>query len=92
MSMQVIQSSTHASLSPWNTANSTAFEPLLRVPEAAKLLGVHEKTIQAMARAGEIPSVKLGKYWYFRASSLDAWFREQLECQQSRRVSTEAIS
>lgn len=82
----------YGSISPASTAVSTQFEPLLKVPEAAELLGMHPKTIQAMARAGEIPCTKVGKYWLFRASSLDAWFRDQLNCHQSRRVSTEAIS
>ena len=58
------------------------FEPLLGVPEAAKLLGVHGKTIQAMARAGTIPCTRLGKYWRFRASALDAWVAKGLSSTQ----------
>jgi excisionase family DNA binding protein len=64
------------------------FEPLLGVPEAAKLLGIHPKTLQAMARAGSVPCVRFGKYWRFRASVLDAWVRDRLTSDhQSRRVS-----
>jgi len=64
-----------------------AFEPLLGVPEAAKLLCVHPKTVQAMARAGTIPCTRIGKYWRFRASVLDVWVREAIESShQSRRV------
>ena len=63
------------------------FEPLLSVSEAAKLLGVHPKTLQAMAREGSVPCIRMGKYWRFRESSLDVWVREQLESEyQSRRV------
>jgi excisionase family DNA binding protein len=63
------------------------FEPLLGVPEAAKLLCVHPKTVQAMARAGTIPCTRIGKYWRFRASVLDVWVREAIESShQSRRV------
>jgi excisionase family DNA binding protein len=57
------------------------------VSEAAKLLGVHPKTLQAMAREGSVPCIRMGKYWRFRESSLDVWVREQLESEyQSRRV------
>jgi len=67
-----------------------AFEPLLDVNEAAKLLLMHPKTLQALARAGAVPCVRMGKYWRFRASSLDAWFRNRLESEyQSRRVELE---
>lgn len=63
------------------------FEPLLGVEEAAKLLCVHPKTVQALARAGTIPCARMGKYWRFRASVLDAWVTDQLiSDQQSRRV------
>jgi excisionase family DNA binding protein len=65
-----------------------AFEPLLSADEAAELLGMHPKTLQALARAGAVPCVRMGKYWRFRASSLDAWFRNRLESEyQSRRAS-----
>ncbi len=70
-----------------------AFERLLMVPEAAALLHMHPKTLQAMARAGTVPCIRIGKYWMFRASSLDEWVRNGLESDhQSRRVSMEAIS
>lgn len=63
------------------------FERLLGIPEAAELLRVHDKTLQAMARAGTVPCVRMGKYWRFRASSLDAWVRNRLKLgNQSRRV------
>jgi excisionase family DNA binding protein len=67
-------------------AGDEVFEPLLDVNEAAKLLLMHPKTLQALARAGAVPCVRMGKYWRFRASSLDAWFRNRLESEyQSRR-------
>jgi excisionase family DNA binding protein len=69
-------------------AEESAFEPLLSVPEAAKLLCIHPKTLQALARSGEVPCLRMGKYWRFRASSLDAWVENQLiSDHQSRRVS-----
>ena len=50
-----------------------AFEPLLNSVQAAALLQVHPKTLQKMARAGEVPSRRIGDLWRFRASELDAW-------------------
>ena len=64
-----------------------AFERLLDAPEAASLLRMHPKTLQAMARAGTVPCIRMGKYWRFRASSLDVWVRNRLQSEhQSRRV------
>ena len=52
----------------------SSFEPLLTPEQAAKILGgMHPKTLMRMARRGEVPAIKLGRYWYFRASSLNAW-------------------
>jgi excisionase family DNA binding protein len=50
-----------------------AFEPLLDSDEAAALLKIHPKTLQRMARRGEIPAIQIGKLWRFRASELNAW-------------------
>ena len=56
--------------------NKPAFEPLLDDTQTAKLLGdMHIKTLQRMARYGEIPAHKIGRRWFFRASELDAWLR-----------------
>jgi len=68
-------------------ANMVAFEPLVFEPllsdaEAAKFLGgLHPKTVQRMARHGQLPSYRIGRYWRFRASELDQWLRVQSRCQ-----------
>lgn len=49
------------------------FEPLLSDSQAGKLLGLHPKTVQRLARQGELPAVRIGRYWRFRASALNAW-------------------
>src|SRR5690242_21560135 len=54
-------------------AYESRFEPLLDSDEAATLLKIHPKTLQRMARRGEIPAIQIGKLWRFRASELDAW-------------------
>ncbi len=50
------------------------FEPLLDSTEAAALLRIHPKTLQRMARNGEIAGIQIGKLWRFRASVLNSWF------------------
>jgi excisionase family DNA binding protein len=49
------------------------FEPLLSDAEAGSLLGLHPKTVQRLARRGELPAVRIGRYWRFRASALNHW-------------------
>jgi excisionase family DNA binding protein len=49
------------------------FEPLLSDTKVSKLLGLHPKTVARMARRGELPAIRIGRYWRFRASELDAW-------------------
>jgi excisionase family DNA binding protein len=72
---------------PLTDPNHCQFEPLLDAEEAANLLRIHTKTIQAMARAGTVPCVRMGKYWRFRKSSLDEWVSTRIQSDhQSRRV------
>jgi len=55
----------------------TEFEPLLDSEQAAGLLRVHPKTLQKIARRGEIHGTRVGKLWRFRASDLNAWISRQ---------------
>jgi len=58
------------------TVRCMNFEPLLNDAEAAKFLGgLNPKTVQRMARRGELPHCRVGKYYRFRASELDAWIQ-----------------
>lgn len=59
-------------------ANSvdSSFEPLLDSTEAAALLRIHPKTLQRMARNGEIVGVQIGRLWRFRASVLNSWLSQ----------------
>jgi excisionase family DNA binding protein len=59
------------------TALTNGFEPLLDSEEAADLLRIHPKTLQRMARNGEIAATQIGKLWRFRASELDLWLRSK---------------
>jgi excisionase family DNA binding protein len=58
---------------PQNVWCPTEFEPLLSEIDAGKLLGLHPKTVQRLARKGELPAIRVGRYWRFRASRLNAW-------------------
>src|SRR6267143_1492705 len=49
------------------------FERFLNSREAAGLLQVHPKTLQRLARKGEIRAMRIGKLWRFRASDLHTW-------------------
>jgi excisionase family DNA binding protein len=55
-----------------------SFEQLLDTDEAAALLKIHPKTLQKMARNGEITGVQIGKLWRFRASVLNAWLAHKM--------------
>lgn len=50
---------------------------LLSVEDAAGLLQISEYTIREWARDGKIPAMRMGRYWRFRKSSLDAWINDQ---------------
>ena len=47
---------------------SERFEPLLDSATAAKLLRIHPKTLQKMARSGIVPGHRIGDLWRFRVS------------------------
>jgi excisionase family DNA binding protein len=55
----------------------TEFEPLLDSTEAAALLRIHSKTLQKLARRGEIKGSHIGKLWRFRVSDLNEWLWRQ---------------
>jgi excisionase family DNA binding protein len=64
-------SGSHATPSP--VFREDEFEPLLDSEEAAALLKIHPKTLQKLARNGEIAAIQIGKLWRFRASALNRW-------------------
>jgi excisionase family DNA binding protein len=39
---------------------------------------IHPKTLQKLARSGEIRGLQIGKAWRFRASVLDEWIQQKL--------------
>ena len=70
------------------TIDLPQFEPLLDTQHAAALLGIHPKTLQKLARAGTVPSHRIGDLWRFRASELDRWLRDRGKLETATRAVT----
>ena len=81
--LEKIQSPARANAQPTRTrlqaASTAAFvpEPLLDTEQAAAIIGIHPKTLQKMARRGEVRAVQIGKVWRFRASVLEDWIQRK---------------
>ena len=54
-------------------------ESLLTSKEASQVLKIHPKVLERMAKRGEVPALKVGKFWRFRATALDAWINSRLQ-------------
>ena len=52
-------------------------ERLLTSQEVGDILGIHPKVVERMARRGEIPALKVGKFWRYRLLALDGWIDSQ---------------
>jgi excisionase family DNA binding protein len=57
---------------------AVSFEQLLDTEEAAALLKIHPKTLQEMARCGQVVGIRIGKLWRFRASVLNNWLEHKM--------------
>ena len=55
------------------TDNNQDSSGLLAPPQAARYLGVKERTIYLWAQQGKLPAFKVGSVWRFRRSDLDRW-------------------
>ena len=62
--------------SPSPAVREDEFEPLLDSEEAAALLKIHPRTLQKLARQGDVTAIHIGKLWRFRASALDEWLKK----------------
>jgi excisionase family DNA binding protein len=54
-------------------------EPLLTSEEVGKVLGIHPKVVERMAKRRDLPSLKVGRFWRYRASALDGWINSRLK-------------
>lgn len=64
-------------------AQDLGYELPLTTREAGAYVGLHPKTVERMARAGEIPAHPVSgvrrKTWKLYASELDAWVRTKVD-------------
>jgi len=69
---------------------SDEIEPLLTSQEASRVLKIHPKVLERMAKRGEVPALKVGKFWRYRATTLDAWIDSRLKSsRQPCRIETQ---
>ena len=54
-------------------------EILLTSKEASRVLKIHPKVLERMAKRGEVPALKVGKFWRYRVSAPDAWINSRLQ-------------
>jgi excisionase family DNA binding protein len=62
-------------------SNGTPYgmEVLLTSKEASQVLKIHPKVLERMAKRGGLPALKVGKFWRYRATTLDAWINSRLQ-------------
>jgi excisionase family DNA binding protein len=63
---------------PLNGA-SNGIEALLTTKEASQVLKIHPKVLERMAKRGDVPALKVGKFWRYRATALDDWINSKLQ-------------
>ena len=52
---------------------------------AAAYLNIHYKTLERMARVGEVPATKSGRSWQFLRSLLRKWLNERMNSNLNKR-------
>ncbi|MBU0702429.1 MAG: helix-turn-helix domain-containing protein [Chloroflexi bacterium] len=50
---------------------------IMTAQEVAQYLRLNKATIYRLAKAGEIPAVKVGRTWRFKKELMDEWFRRE---------------
>lgn len=61
-------------------------ERLSTPDEIADYLSVSSAWVQEQARSGDIPAIKLGRYWRFRMSEIEAWLTARSSATYKRRT------
>lgn len=64
---------------PYFSSSLRGIESLLTTKEASQVLKIHPKVLERMAKRGEVPALKVGKFWRYRATALDAWINSRLQ-------------
>ena len=66
------------------------FEVLPNSEEVGAILRIHPKVAERMARRGDLPALKVGKFWRYRHSALDDWKESQSQSnRQPCRIETQ---
>ncbi len=52
---------------------------IMKVREVADYLRISEAKVYRMAKAGDLPVIRMGKSWRFRSDLIDEWIRRQAE-------------
>jgi excisionase family DNA binding protein len=64
-------------------------EPLSTSEKVGEILGIHPKVVERMARRGELPGFKVGKFWRYQSFEIDAWIKSRLQSdRQACRIQT----
>jgi excisionase family DNA binding protein len=61
---------------------ANGIDALLTSQEASRILRIHPKVLERMAKRGEVPALKVGKFWRYRATALDAWINSRLQSER----------
>lgn len=61
-------------------------ERLSTPDEVADYLSVSPAWVQEQARSGDIPAIKLGRYWRFRMSEIETWLTARSSTVYKRRT------
>ncbi|MBN1583257.1 MAG: helix-turn-helix domain-containing protein [Anaerolineae bacterium] len=51
-------------------------DAIMTIEELAVYLQLHPLTVRSLARAGELPTFKVGRQWRVRRDMLDRWLEE----------------
>ena len=54
-------------------------DQLLTVAQVAQRLQISEKSVYRLAQRGELPGLKVGGSWRFRADDIELWIDRQVE-------------
>jgi len=53
--------------------------PLLTSDEVGRVRGIHPKVVERMAKRGELPGLKVGRFWRYQSKALDGWINSRLQ-------------